>query len=102
VSDHQNYATGQSLIPPKPWAVQCCGCSGLMTVDGGTIELGGVISPEARQMAVFATHAEADEAAAAAGWQVKDSSGPNHRCKKCIRDRSRQRRGAYVHVSQLV
>lgn len=70
-----------------------------MLADGSTLAQGGLIKP-GDSVAFFATHEDADAAAAANGWRIADAAGPNHRCRKCLADRG-GRRGAYVHIRDL-
>ncbi len=78
-----------------PLAVMCCGCGSLMGQSGEILKMpGGIVDLanlwdhllrfEGKPVATFATPAEADQAAEAAGWQIKDAKGQNHRCPECV------------------
>jgi hypothetical protein len=87
----------------KTWLIGCCKCGRLMLKNG---------KPGPRfifdsvfkwnfdfanyDLASFDTKAEADAAAAKAGWQVLDEDGPNHRCPECPPARRDEWRGAYI------
>ena len=75
----------------KAWAVACCACMRTLGIDGKTLgqpsgkPISGGLLPFglSEQFASFDTKEEADQAALAAGWTVRDEDGPNHRCPDC-------------------
>jgi hypothetical protein len=85
-------------------AIMCCGCNGLLLLDGSThrnltVEKhGGLFSWSA--VACFGTAEEGDAFASTHGWKVADEKGPNHRCPDCSffspEATAGARRGAYV------
>jgi hypothetical protein len=92
----------------------CCGCQKLMDAEGKAsipFARGGWLDAEAiktlETAPCYADKQTADIAALAAGWEIRDSEGPNHRCPACIiaRELSRhagmvESRGAYIQVPQ--
>lgn len=101
---------------PKAFMVACCGCGRAMNNLG---EAGEVVMVDgllhffafaaggadlADKFASFDTQAEADQAAADAGWSIRDDDGPNHRCQNCKDKPPRpvERRGAYIRTSEFL
>lgn len=62
-------------------AVMCCGCWRFLGADESLIQTDGLVQMD--KILDFADAASADRAAQKAGWSVKDSEGPNHRCPDC-------------------
>jgi hypothetical protein len=70
-----------TLPVPNPWAVQCCGCNGLMGIYGGVVHHDKSWVDWSR-VASFRSHADADREAKRNDWEVTADLG--HRCRECV------------------
>ena len=105
-----NLTLGSGGTPRSNCCVMCCGCFRLLKADGTLTDAVGssgllyTTGPNAlAEAAGFSDAAAADAAASGHGWQVKDESGPNHRCPNCrVAEQNDppskpKRRGAYIY-----
>lgn len=88
--------------------VMCCGCRSILGKAGELIKHpGGLVTartvPEffldfkdGGRCAEFQTAGEGNTAALKAGWQIKDSTGENHRCPECLELVRRKEYEAYA------
>jgi hypothetical protein len=90
----------------KPFLIGCCACGSLMLKSGGrgpSIFIDGVMDRSKLsalagdvQLADFDSSAEAEIAAAKAGWKVENQ---NHRCPNCTFEQGR--RGMVIDRSTM-